>query len=169
MGLFGEVGDILATVKKRVRERKSYTEYDDAVDEEFGDALWYFAALCRRLTIRTDFIVSFLPTSSESNKPELSATLLELGSATAALFHIGFGDNPNRDLIREFWACYIAALQAANCDLITVAARNLCKARGRFVKPAFSALPTFDEAYPPDERLPNSFEITIRQRRSGQT
>ena len=169
MGLFGEVGGILATLKKHVRDQESYTEYDETVEEEFGDALWYFAALCRRLRIRMESVVAAPLTSAENCDLGLSATLLELGTAAAALLRISARDTRAHDLLREFWARYTAALQAADIDLDTVVTRNLRKACGRFLEPDPSTLPTFDEAFPPDERLPEIFEITIRQRPSGQT
>jgi len=51
LGLFGEVGSIMAASKKYRREKKAYPSYKDAVEEEFGDALWYFSALCRRVNV----------------------------------------------------------------------------------------------------------------------
>ena len=51
MGLYGEVGSIMATSKKYYREKKAYAGHRNAVEEEFGDAFWYFSALCRRLDI----------------------------------------------------------------------------------------------------------------------
>ena len=51
MGLFGEVGSIIATAKKHIREDATYTGYQQALEEEFGDTLWYFTVLCRRLDI----------------------------------------------------------------------------------------------------------------------
>ena len=58
LGLFGEVGSIMATAKKLHREKAAYSGYLYAVEEEFGDALWYFAALCRRNSLRMDEILS---------------------------------------------------------------------------------------------------------------
>ena len=167
MGLFGEVGGILATLKKHVRDRESYADYEAAVAEEFGDALWYFAALCRRLDIRLESVGARIPTSTVSR--EIAAPLLELGRATAGLLRISGSDTQARHLLREFWECYVKALRAANLDLRTVASRNLRKASGRFLAPDSSSLPTFDEAFPSDERLPENFEVTISQRPSGQT
>ena len=178
MGLFGEVGGILAILKKHVRDQESYPEYDEAVTEEFGDALWYFAALCRRLGLRTESVIDHAsdqpahtgpPTSSVNRDPALIATLLELGTATAALLRIRSPDTRAGDLLREFWARYMTAVRAAGIDVHTVATRNLRKASGRFLEPDRSSLPTFDDGFPPDERLPESFEITILQRPSGQT
>ena len=51
MGLFGEVGSLMAAVKKRYRERAVYLGYPTAIEEELGDILWYLTALGRRLGI----------------------------------------------------------------------------------------------------------------------
>src|SRR6266700_7396285 len=58
LGLFGEVGSIMATAKKFHREREAFADYRHAVEEEFGDALWYFTALCRRLVCRADEMIA---------------------------------------------------------------------------------------------------------------
>src|SRR5262245_28418150 len=50
-GLYGEVGGIMSTAKKHIRERAGYPGFQRAAEEEFGDTLWYLAALCRRLRI----------------------------------------------------------------------------------------------------------------------
>ncbi len=46
----------MATAKKLHREKEAYVGYRHAVEEEFGDVLWYLAALCRRLNLRLDEI-----------------------------------------------------------------------------------------------------------------
>lgn len=48
-GLYGEVGGIMAAAKKHVREKSAYPGFKKAAEEEFGDALWYLAAICRRV------------------------------------------------------------------------------------------------------------------------
>src|SRR5262245_8510109 len=65
LGLFGEVGSIMATAKKLHREKEAYSGYRRAVEEEFGDTLWYFTALCRRLDIRMDEILADAATGNE--------------------------------------------------------------------------------------------------------
>lgn len=57
-GLYGEVGGIMATAKKSVRERTAYPGFKKAAEEEFGDTLWYLAAICRRLQIPLEEIFS---------------------------------------------------------------------------------------------------------------
>src|SRR6266481_6238396 len=58
LGIFGEVGSIMATAKKLHREGEAFAGYQHAVVEEFGDALWYVTALCRRLKIDINTIFS---------------------------------------------------------------------------------------------------------------
>ncbi|MCH6554060.1 MAG: nucleoside triphosphate pyrophosphohydrolase family protein, partial [Acidobacteria bacterium] len=115
MGLFGEVGSIMATAKKLRREKEAYAGYQPAVEEEFGDVLWYFAALCRRLDLGIDDILSDATSANGYSKTvaagdhrdapishissvdalsSLDETLLNLGEAAAALLGILFQAAP---------------------------------------------------------------------------
>jgi hypothetical protein len=64
---------------------------------------------------------------------------------------------------------YIRALQVSGVSFGEVARTNLSKTRGRFLQAEQEGLPTFDEGYEPEERLPAHFEIEITQRKSGQS
>ena len=190
MGLFGEVGSIMATAKKYLREKTAYAGYQQAVEEEFGDTLWYFTALCRRLGIGVDTILSEAtnqdgyskriaasdlmdgPVSyilSVSSSPTLDKTLLSLGEATAALLGIKSLDEQTHNLLRAFSDRYLQALQAANLSFSKIAHMNIEKTRGRFLDPDTSSLPTFDDEFPREEQLPLHFEIKVTQRKSGQS
>ena len=190
MGLFGEVGSIMATAKKHLREKTAYAGYQQAVEEEFGDTFWYFTALCRRLGIDVDAILSetanqdgYIKTiaasdlldgpvsniSSVSALPTLDETLLNLGEATAALLDIKSLDEQTNGLLRAFSDRYLQALQAANVSFSKIAHMNIEKTRGRFLDPDISTLPTFDSDFPDEERLPLHFKIKITQRKSGQS
>ena len=189
MGLFGEVGSIMATAKKQLREKTAYAGYQQAVEEEFGDALWYFTALCRRLGLGVDAIFSKVanqdgyvktiaasdlpdgPVShilSVSTLPDLVETLLNLGEATAALLGIKGLDGQTHDLLHIFSDRYLQALQVARVPFSNVVHTNIKKTRGRFLDSDPSILPTFDGNYPDEERLPQHFKIKIMQRKSGQ-
>lgn len=52
LGLFGEVGTLLSALKKKKRDQKSYIGYNDAIVEEFGDSLWYFANIASRASLK---------------------------------------------------------------------------------------------------------------------
>jgi len=165
MGLFGEVGSVMAVAKKRLREKAAYAEYQQAVEEEFGDVLWYFAALCRRLEVGLDTIFSEVIdqdgyikaiaasdlsdgpgalVSSVDISPSLDQTLLDLGQATSALLGIKRMDEQTHDLLNAFLGCYLKALQAAHVNFSKVVHMNMKKTRGRFLDPCPSALPKFD-------------------------
>ena len=190
MGLFGEVGSIMATAKKAHREQEAYAGYRQAVEEEFGDVLWYFTTLCRRLGIGIDIVLSETTDQSRYSKVvaasdlldgpvshissvselhDLDKTLLNLGEATAALLGIERMDERTRDSLRVFSDCYLQALQAAGVSFSKIARMNIDKVCGRFREPDMAALPTFDSCFPHEERLPPNFEIEITQRASGQS
>lgn len=190
LGLFGEVGSIMATAKKLHREKEAYAGYQRAVVEELGDALWYLTALCRRLGYGVDEILlgaasgagyehvvaaSDLldgPLSRDSASGDLSPldeTLLKLGEATAALFAINCPGEQSRALLHTFSDYYLQAVQTARVSFAQIVRTNTDKACGRFLEPDFDRLPTFDSDFPEEERLPARFEIKITQRKSGQS
>nr|VFK16135.1 MAG: MazG nucleotide pyrophosphohydrolase domain-containing protein [Candidatus Kentron sp. LFY] len=177
MGLFGEVGGIMAIAKKSYREGKAFVEYRNAMEEEFGDTLWYLAALCRRsdLDIRDVFpAVTTIEDRKEiaetaHSKIAVDEALLELGKAAGTLLRI---EKPDRDLqepLRQFADRYLMALQAVHIPFPQIVDANISKVRGRFLEPEPGQLPSFDEGFPEEERLPAHFEIRIVQRKSGRS
>jgi hypothetical protein len=172
LGLFGEVGSIMATAKKFHREGDAYAGYRHAVEEEFGDALWYFAALCRRLKVELgQFFASIVEQDWETDSiatpltaPDLDANLLRLGEATAGLFVIRSSGTSARPAIAAFADAYLSALKASRLGFKDVVRTNVLKTTGRFLRPDTASLPTFDDRFPPEEQLPRHFEITIDQR-----
>jgi hypothetical protein len=189
LGLFGEVGSIMATAKKFHREKEAYAGYRNAVEEEFGDALWYFAALCRRLKIRLDQILgkradevsatwstedvasdsSLASVATPLTVPGLDAALLQLGESATELFALRTSPMLAEPRLAAFADCYLAALRAVRVTLIEVVRKNIVKTRGRFLTPDYAKLPTFDHDFPEEERLPSHFKITIDQRSSGRS
>lgn len=148
LGLFGEVGSIMATAKKYHREKEAYAGYRHAVEEEFGDALWYFSALCRRLNVAMDEILAEAasgtgyassvaandlvgsPISRVATPlaaPELDPTLLQLGEAVAALFAICSAHADPRCGLIAFADRYLRALKAARVTFAEVVRKNLVK------------------------------------------
>ncbi len=190
LGLYGEVGSIMATAKKLHREKAAFTGYQVAVEEEFGDALWYLAALCKRLGRPLEQIMSRAADSDKffssvaagsgepgaiarvirpTASPAIDEALLSLGTATADLLKLSASSKDADDKLVVFAREYLHALGAAAVTFSAALEANLVKARGRFIKPDPSTLPSFDTTFPPDERLPDHFEISIRQRSSGKT
>ena len=190
LGLFGEVGSVMATAKKLHREKEAYVGYRHAVEEEFGDVLWYLAALCRRLNLRLDEIFAEVAggteyaTSVAANDllrspishvatpitvPGLDAALLQLGEAATGLFALRISITQARSSVATFVDWYLRALSAAQVAFAEVVRKNMAKTTGRFLAPDYSELPKFDSDFPEEERLPDHFEISINQRSSGRS
>ena len=184
MGLFGEVGSIMAAAKKRRRDKSAYVGYHRALEEEFGDTLWYFAALCRRLDVpfedvflqcaHGDDFDRFVAASDvgtgaisdirmAKSVPELGDALVVLGKVATDLLDIE-RTSDIAGVFRAFSHAYLRALHASGVTFSKVAHGNIGKARGRFGKLDEENLPEFDCDFPKDEQLPREFEIVISKR-----
>jgi NTP pyrophosphatase (non-canonical NTP hydrolase) len=65
LGLFGEVGSLLSALKKKQRDKDAFVAYHDAVIEELGDALWYFANAALRAGLTFSMIAQRAPATLE--------------------------------------------------------------------------------------------------------
>jgi len=188
-GLYGEVGGIMATAKKTIREGTAYPGFKKAAEEEFGDTLWYLAAICRRLQIPLEEIFEeaanhgdFRNVGAASDVIEgalayiampvnptnsLDATLVRLGQFAAALL----GSTPVRTDLIFFARAYLDAMYAAKLAFSEVARGNLRKARGAFLEPQTEDLVglDFDSEFGIEEQLPRNFKIRVNQRGSGKS
>lgn len=189
-GMFGEVGGIMAASKKYHREGEVFVGYRRAVEEEFGDTLWYLAALCRRLelsledlfdeAISSDDYTSVLAASDMENGAiaritvpkqvaALDDALLRLGETASCLLKLADNRNESKGYLVTFVDCYLKALQVSGLPFGDVARFNLAKTRGRFLESDFTKLPTFDKDFKLEEQLPDFFEIEFTQRETGQS
>jgi len=189
LGLYGEVGSIMAASKKYRREKNAYPSYKEAVEEEFGDAFWYFAALCRRLNLKLADIFKELSNESvikvmsgqdrecpsvslripPSQVENLDSALMGLGCMAAQLLRIEKDELDVRETLINFARLYLQALQLTDLSFAKVIKTNLIKVLGRFSLPITGSLPDFDASFPEEEQLPRKFEIHIIQRKSGQS
>lgn len=188
-GLYGEVGGIMATAKKSVREGTAYPGFKKAAEEEFGDTLWYLAAICRRLDISLEDIFSeaanhgnFRNVGAASDVADgalayiavpvdsatsLDDTLVCLGQSAAALL----GNIPTRHDLTNFARAFLDSMHAAKLAFSEVARGNIRKARGAFIEPEARDLVglDFDCNFGIEEQLPRNFRIRVNQRGSGKS
>lgn len=188
-GLYGEIGGIMATAKKHIREKSAYPGFKKAAEEEFGDTLWYLAALCRRMQIPLEEVFAeaanhgnFKNVGAASDMTEgalayiaipivepgsVDTTLVRLGQSAAALL----GNSPTRSDLVSFARAYLDAIRAAELVFSEVARGNLRKARGAFLEPQPADLIglDFDSDFGDEEQLPRNFKIRVNQRGSGKS
>jgi len=188
-GLYGEIGGIMAAAKKHIREKSAYPGFKKAAEEEFGDTLWYLAALCRRMQIPLEEVFAeaanhgnFKNVGAASDMTEgalayiaipivepgsVDTTLVRLGQSAAALL----GNSPTRSDLVSFARAYLDAIRAAELVFSEVARGNLRKARGAFLEPQPADLIglDFDSDFGDEEQLPRNFKIRVNQRGSGKS
>jgi MazG C-terminal domain len=188
-GLYGEVGGIMATAKKHVRDKSAYPGFKKAAEEEFGDTLWYLAAICRRLNVPLDEIFgeaanhgNFRNVGAASDMAEgamayIAVPIAATASIDTALIHLGqsaaalLGSSPERTQLVGFARAYLDAIHAAELAFSDVARSNLRKARGAFLEPQTDDLLglDFDNKFGIEEQLPREFKIQVNQRGSGKS
>jgi len=188
-GLYGEVGGIMATAKKNVRDGVAYPGYRRAAEEEFGDTLWYLAAICRRVQIPLEEIFAEAANHCDFNRvgaasdivegslayiavpvtgsSSLDATLVRLGQSAASLL----GATPARVDLISFARSYLQAIHAAGLAFSEIAHSNIKKVRGAFLEPTVEDLAglDFDSGFGIEEQLPREFKIRVNQRGSGKS
>lgn len=191
MGLYGEVGGIMSSAKKHVREGDAYPGFKRAAEEEFGDTLWYFNAVCRRLGASLEQLFaeaangsSFATTCAASDAAPGAvahvATPIGAGHIDESLFQLGLCAaellrspqtlrGEGKPKLVEFARTYLKALHSSNLIFADVVRRNISKTRGAFLEPNLQELPTFDDEFDEDERLPADFRIRISQRKAGRS
>lgn len=191
MGLYGEVGGIMSAAKKHVREGQAYPGFKKAAEEEFGDTLWYFNAVCRRVGVPLESVFaeaangsSFSTTCAASDAApgavahiatpveavHIDESLFNLGLCAAALLKTRQNlHNGERHKLVEFAHSYLRALHSSNLTFADVVRQNISKTRGAFVEPDLRRLPTFDADFDEEERLPTEFKIRISQGKVGKS
>ena len=194
LGLFGEVGSLVAVVKKQRREAAAYPGYAAAILEEFGDVLWYFTALINRAgldlsvvaqrmsrdlrdwdDVGTDEFGTWGDVQSRYAPAEhnellrrlsvLAGLVGELVSAQRAGRLQANRDRLSGELV-AILSALIATADAADIELDNAARNNLEKIFSRYPLEA-EYLPLFDSEMPPHERLPRRFEIRIQEHRTN--
>lgn len=166
-GLVGEVGGILAEIKKAAREGPAYPRYRHRLREEIGDFLWYFVRIAETVGVGFD---RFRPVIGEDSASEpvleqalhLSSTVGEIAGVLAGGAQIRRTD-VLATLLAEIWRLLGGVAAKTGVDLEDAARANVAKTHSRWPRERVHH-PLFDEAYPEDERLPRLLVIEFRER-----
>ncbi|MCY4131008.1 MAG: nucleotide pyrophosphohydrolase [Gammaproteobacteria bacterium] len=94
---------------------------------------------------------------------------MKLGEAAASLLTVKGHNKTTTDLLCMFADLYLRIVQAAKVPFAEIVHSNIKKVRGRFLEFNLADLPDFDRDFPPEERLPEHFEIEIVQRMEGKS
>lgn len=189
MGLFGEVGSLLAVLKKKRRDAAAYATYDAAILEELGDVLWYFTCIinragldlsvvCQRVVREIDdwdivepewgSFGEFSNIHNPEDAKELPQRMTALAESTGEIVRdLRTGKlTSNRDAISADLVHILRALEAtadaANISLERAALGNLQKIFSRY--PLDRTYPSLvDSEMLRNEQLPRRFEIYMEE------
>lgn len=191
LGLFGEVGTLLSALKKKQRDKDSFVGYSEAVIEEFGDVLWYFANIASRAGLNLSVLAQLVfrdladwdqvevhhfgtfgdiqsrrDPAGSANSPEFEAAVIALAGKTGLLlndFSVGRIANNRDALSAHLVEIFRALIRAAD-----VADVDLEVAASRNLEKINSRWPTtrsysclFDEGFRPSEQLPRKIDTEI--------
>lgn len=189
LGLFGEVGGVMASVKKLQREKKAYVGFRANVIDELGDSFWYFTALARRFDVSVSQVLFDL--NAVNDKPSVLASddpvnpvsvsnkigpkqgvcdqaLLKLGRVSADMMRVqAMNPDERLDTMKAFARTYLTVLGECNVSFSEVLETNAVKTRSRFGRLNIDEQPDFDIGFPEYEQLPRHFEIEMRERDNG--
>ena len=192
LGLFGETGSLLSEVKKKQRDPVAYLGYEESVQEELGDVLWYLAAVADRahlaladLAINLDRdLADWQPEGSvdltfadvehatqpiaNAPSPQFESALLRLSAEVGLLVtdHSAGRLQRNRSALKGRLTGVLRALRTAaheaGVPLGRAAKFNLAKIDDRWPR-ARVAPPLFDDEFPAVEQLPRRLVIGIAE------
>lgn len=195
LGLFGEVGGLLSALKKKQRDQSYQQSYNEAISEEIGDVLWYFARIASRANLNLSVIaqrvfreisdwdevevhefgafgdIQRLNKESVSNE-EFSNRVIQLAGRVGDLVNDLHAKafSANRDKLAahlvEIFRAIIDAADAAEIDLETAAQQNLYKIFSRWPDKK-NYPPLFDMNDDPSEQLPRHIDIEVFERKRG--
>ncbi len=166
-GLFGEVGGVLAEFKKKKREGPAYALYQERLEDEVGDVLWYFVRLA---ALRTPGLLRELALKTPNKgvaTHDLSSSALELGAAAGRVLEAVLHANSSnlRSALGDTWQLLSAVSAGAEIDLAVASKRNRAKTASRWPRER-TPHPLFDRDSPEEEQLPRLLTIDFLQRGS---
>ncbi len=168
-GLMGEVGSIVAEVKKAERERNAYPASQSRILEELGDFLWYYARFTS-VTLPTLLSGSrkFSTVRTEAAQASVVSLALDLAATVAQV--IAYTQRPKHRVTRDLnqillkvWQCLLKLSGKLKLDLRRAAQTNLRKTESRWplVRKYGAA---FDDDALEDEQLPRKLEVEFIER-----
>jgi NTP pyrophosphatase (non-canonical NTP hydrolase) len=171
LGLLGELGSLAGEKKKIIRDGAAYTDGRVNLQAEFGDVLWYIAALATQSGIfLSEATTQRVPTSRLEMRHiyRLASAVEVLASTAQQIFPIGVR---SRDVLHPVVTAALSALldaiSAEELDLAEVCRLNIAKGEGYFGGTATGPAHAFDCDYPAHERLPRRIDIHVLELARG--
>lgn len=170
LGLIGEVGSLATVLKKHLRDKDAYLNYQVHILEELGDILWYVTTSASRL----DLLFENWPLASKEQKDvfpalyELNEKVTKFSEIKTVLVNPDNNTNDEasgliQDIVQDL-ACIAAIFDTT---LNEVAARNSEKTISYWCGRQSSPAPHFDAGFPWYEQLPRQFHVDFLETKNN--
>lgn len=176
LGVIGELGSVASELKKIIRDGDAYTEGRKNLGEEFGDLLWYLAAVATRHRLKLgaiaqSFTEAAMPRAhSFDHIYALVAAVANLVS-TARQHDLHPQASTKKKLVEciaEALKCLLFSLRREKLKLASVLKANLTKGDSKFgLSPEQAAAPCYDRKFRGYERLPRLLHVNFLERGRG--
>ena len=168
LGLFGEVGGVLAECKKDVRESKAYPRHRDRLTEELGDVLWYLLRLADVLDC--DLTSPHQPPSpakayGDGTIDRAVALGIAAGEVLCAVRQYATGQ-PTKDAIRSMMNAFENMVAKAEVPLSKVIEANRDKILGRWPRRRKDDR-VREKTERKEERFPSNLHVEFREVERG--
>lgn len=174
-GAIGELGSLITELKKALRDGNAYTEGKTNLIEEFGDVLWYLAAISTHYELSLTELIEQAPAAPSGKGPfgDIYAMVRTIPQLTEEFETLASPATPaqKRALAKSIGAAGRATLQALKAQklsLSSVLTTNLAKVHSMFGPDTPGPARCFDGPdYPAYERLPRKLAIQFLERERG--
>lgn len=182
LGLFGEVGGLLAELKKKQKDQNTFRSYARSAMEEMGDVLWYLAVTAHKAGVKFSEVAegsSFAdlqPNRFTFNQPvagpHAESRLVKLAACTGRVAErwsssgLPMGDEAVRQELADVFKALIAAADDAEVSLEKAAVLNLQKILDRHPVVEEWGEP-FDLDFDEDERLPDLMQVVFKEKKTA--
>ena len=169
-GLLGEVGSVLAEIKKEVREDTAYPTHRRRLVEELGDVLWYFTRLAS--VLEPDLLERVASCLEEGGNDAQNGvtSALALGRDVGTLLATveGSGQAEIRSALLNVAARLGSLARIGGIAWADAARQNRKKIESRWPSSREYG-PLFDNGFPVYEQLPRQIEVEFVPLERGET
>lgn len=164
-GLYGEIGSVLAELKKIKRESGAYPSGQTSLSEEIGDILWYLVRLITVLAPSERQKLEDLEVSASSQAQcDALTDALALGAA-AGDFTTSVQERAETAYgfqLHSIWRALVRLSSTVGIHLSEAADQNLQKTFSRWPSTR-NFCPLFDDRFEVEEQLPRILKVEFRE------
>ena len=172
LGMIGELGSVASVFKKRERDGNAYSGFNEDLEEELGDLLWYVVETANRLKIKISTGYSEAENSDVYKRIyKIQRNVNELVNHDEIRNFLSNGTCGTDNFIEERIRCVVNDINAiARChdfDISSIADKNLKKTQSLFGGDISTPARQFDKECEPYEMMPRKFEIKFIETGKG--